>query len=149
MIETTDTILARTTALVPLLRTSAADAERDRKASPEVLDALADAGVFKMTAPKAFGGQEASFQTQCDVLAEVARGCPSTSWVATIYSAMTWLASAFSDEAQQEILEDRDPRISGVFSPTGTATPKDGGYVVSGRWPFNTGGFGSKWTVLV
>src|SRR5262245_10360223 len=148
MIETTDTILARTTALVPLLRTSAADAERDRKASPEVLDALADAGVFKMTAPKAFGGYEVDFQTQCDVLAEVARGCPSTSWVATIYSAMSWLVGVFPDQAQEEIFATRDPRIAGVFSPTGTATPKDGGYFVNGRWPFNTGCHGAQWTVL-
>ena len=52
------------------------------------------------------------------------------------------------DEAQQEIFASRDPRISGVFSPTGTATPVDGGYRVSGRWGFNTGGQGSNWTVV-
>jgi alkylation response protein AidB-like acyl-CoA dehydrogenase len=54
-----------------------------------MLDALREACVFRMTAPKRFGGQEVDFQTQCDVLAEIARGCPSTSWVATIYSAMS------------------------------------------------------------
>jgi 3-hydroxy-9,10-secoandrosta-1,3,5(10)-triene-9,17-dione monooxygenase len=142
-------LVLRAASLIPMLRAQAEATEKKRLVSADILDTLADAGVFRMTAPVKYGGQEASFQTQCDVLAEVARGCPSTSWVATIYSAMTWLASVFSDEAQQEILEDRDPRISGVFSPTGTATQKDGGYVVSGRWPFNTGGFGSKWTVLV
>jgi 3-hydroxy-9,10-secoandrosta-1,3,5(10)-triene-9,17-dione monooxygenase len=114
----------------------------------ESLDALAGAGVFKMCAPKRYGGAEADFQTQCDVLAEVARGCPSTSWVATIYSAMGWLAGALPDEAQQEIFDGHDPRIAGVFSPTGTAVRKDGGIVVNGRWPFNTGCHGAKWTVL-
>ena len=142
-------LVSRAAALVPMLRAQAEATERDRRVSDAVLDTLSEAGVFRMTAPVRYGGDEASFQTQCDVLAELARGCPSTSWVATIYSAMTWLVGAFSDEAQQEILGDRDPRVSGVFSPTGSATPKDGGYVVSGRWPFNTGGFGSKWTVLV
>ena len=66
-------------------------------------DALSEAGVFRMSAPKRFGGYEADFQTQCDVLAEIARGCASTSWVGTIFSAMAWLASVFPDEAQEEL----------------------------------------------
>jgi alkylation response protein AidB-like acyl-CoA dehydrogenase len=69
--------------------------------------------------------------------------------VATIYSAMAWVAAVFPDQAQEEVFADRDPRISGVFSPTGAAVRKDGGFVVNGRWPFNTGCHGSKWTVIV
>ena len=111
-------------------------------------DALSDAGIFSMTAPKRYGGAEVDFQTQCEVLAHLARGCPSTSWVATIFSAMSWLVGTFPDQAQDEIFADRDPRISGVFSPTGTGVPKDGGLVVSGRWGFNTGCHGARWTVL-
>jgi alkylation response protein AidB-like acyl-CoA dehydrogenase len=61
---------------------------------------------------------------------------------------MSWLASVFPDEAQQEIFASGDPRISGVFSPTGTAVRKDGGLVVNGRWGFNTGCHGADWTVL-
>jgi hypothetical protein len=36
--------------------------------------ALSEAGVFRMTAPRRFGGFEADFTTRCDVLAHVARG---------------------------------------------------------------------------
>ena len=141
-------LVAQATALVPLLRRHAASAEKARRVPQESLEALSQAGIFKMTAPKAYGGVEADFQTQCDVLAEIARGCPSTSWVATIYSAMSWLVGVFPDEAQQEIFATRDPRISGVFSPTGTAVAKDGGFLVNGRWGFNTGCHGANWTVL-
>jgi 3-hydroxy-9,10-secoandrosta-1,3,5(10)-triene-9,17-dione monooxygenase len=141
-------LVAQATALVPLLRRLAASAEKARRVPQESLEALSQAGIFKMTAPKAYGGIEADFQTQCDVLAEIARGCPSTSWVATIYSAMSWLVGVFPDEAQREIFATGDPRISGVFSPTGTAVPKDGGFLVNGRWGFNTGCHGARWTVL-
>ncbi|HEY7446373.1 MAG TPA: acyl-CoA dehydrogenase family protein [Vicinamibacterales bacterium] len=141
-------LVQRVAALVPMLRKNAAAAEAARRVSEESYDALSQAGVFRMMAPKRFGGDEADFQTQCDVLAEVGRGCPSTSWVATIFSAMGWLTGVFPDEAQEEIFADRDPRISGVFSPTGTAVRKGGGLVVNGRWPFNTGGHGARWTVL-
>ena len=142
------TLVDRAAALVPVLLERAPAAEQARRVSDASFDALSKAGVFRMTAPKRYGGAEADFQTQCDVLAHLARGCPSTSWVATIFSAMSWLASTFPDQAQDEIFADGDPRISGVFSPTGTGVRKDGGLVVSGRWGFNTGCHGAKWTIL-
>ena len=141
-------LVARTAALVPMLRASAADTEKARRVGPATLDALSEAGVFKMLAPKRYGGDEADFQTQCLVLATIALGCPSTSWVATIYSAMAWVAGVFPDQAQEEVFANRDPRISGVFAPTGTAMPADSGWIVSGTWGFNTGCHGSEWTVL-
>jgi alkylation response protein AidB-like acyl-CoA dehydrogenase len=144
----TKEIVQRAAALVPMLRESAAETERARRVPDEHFDALSEAGVFRMTAPKRFGGDEVDFETQCEVLAELARGCPSTSWVATIFSALTWVASTFPDEAQEEIFASGDPRISSVFSPAGTAVRKDGGFVVSGRWPFNTGCHGAEWTIV-
>ncbi len=142
------TIVERATTLVPRLRQAAPAAERAGRVADETFDALAAAGIFSMTAPRRYGGIEADFATQCDVLAELARACPSTSWVATIFSAMTWLVATFPDEAQAEVLGSGDPRINGVFSPTGRGEPRDGGLVVSGRWGFNTGRHGAHWTIL-
>jgi alkylation response protein AidB-like acyl-CoA dehydrogenase len=143
-----DALIGRAAALVPMLREQAAANETNRRLSPEVFDALSAADVFRMTAPKRFGGLEADFITQCRVLAEIARGCGSASWVATIFSAMSWLVGTLSDQAQEEIFDTRDPRISGVFSPTGKAVRTSGGFIASGRWGFNTGGHGSNWTVV-
>jgi alkylation response protein AidB-like acyl-CoA dehydrogenase len=141
-------LVERAAALVPMLRERARETESARRLSQDQFDALAEAGLFRMMAPLRYGGYEADFQTQVDALAEIARGCPSSSWVATILSAMTWFVGVFPDEAQEEILAQGDPRVSGVFSPTGTATPTDGGFVVNGRWGFNTGGHGSDWVVV-
>jgi len=146
--ETPVRLVERAAALVPMLRERAGAAEQARRVAPETFDALSEADVFRMAAPRRFGGYEVDFQTQCDVLAQIARGCPSTSWVATILSAMSWLAGVYPDEAQEEVFASRDPRISGVFSPTGTAVRQDGGYVVNGRWGYNTGGHGSDWTFV-
>jgi len=145
---TPSTVLERTTALLPQLRDGALANEQARRVLPEIFEALSGAGIFRMTAPKKWGGDEVDFRTQCDVLAEVARGCPSASWVATIFSAMSWLAGTYPEAGQEEIFAGGDARISGVFSPTGTAVRKDGGFVVNGKWGFNTGGQGSNWTVL-
>ena len=64
-----------------------------------------------------------------------------------IYSAMSWLAATFPDEAQEEIFADGDPRISGV-SPNRDRYEKGRRIVVNGRWGFNTGCHGAKWTIL-
>lgn len=146
--DTNERLIEQAAALVPTLRERAAAAEQARRLPPETFDLLSEADVLRMTAPKRFGGYEADFLTQCEVLAHVARGCPSASWVATILSAMSWVAGTYPDEAQEEIFDSHDPRISGVFSPTGTAAPKNGGYVINGRWGYNTGGHGSNWTVV-
>jgi alkylation response protein AidB-like acyl-CoA dehydrogenase len=146
--ESNARLVHRSAALVPLLRERAAASEQARRLPPETFDALSEADVFRMTAPKRFGGHEADFLTQCEVLAEIARGDASASWVATILSAMSWLAGTFPDEAQEEVFASGDPRISGVFSPTGTSVAAPGGFVINGRWGYNTGGHGSEWTVL-
>jgi alkylation response protein AidB-like acyl-CoA dehydrogenase len=147
-VPTAEELVGRAAALVPMLRENAVETEKARRVLPEHFEALSEAGIFKMCAPKRYGGYELDFQTQCDVLAQIARGCPSTSWVATIFSAMGWLAAVYPDEAQEEIFATGDPRISGAFSPTGTGTRKDGGLVFSGRWPYNTGCHGAQWTYL-
>jgi alkylation response protein AidB-like acyl-CoA dehydrogenase len=145
---TAEDVRGRAEALVPALRERAQAAEAARRVPAESFDELGEAGVFKMCAPKRFGGYELDFKSQIDVLAVVARGCPSTSWVATIFSAMGWLAGCFPDEAQEEIFADGDPRISGVAAPMGSATRVDGGIRFSGRWAFNTGCHGARWTWL-
>jgi 3-hydroxy-9,10-secoandrosta-1,3,5(10)-triene-9,17-dione monooxygenase len=143
-----DELRDRARALVPVLKDRAAASEQARHLLPETYDALADAGLFRMCVPERFGGYEADFETQCDVLATIATGCPSSSWVATIFSAMAWLAATLPDEAQEEILGPGDPRISGGLSPTGTAAPTGGGVVLHGAWPYNTGNFGATWVVV-
>jgi alkylation response protein AidB-like acyl-CoA dehydrogenase len=141
-------LVERAKALVPMLRENAIATERAGRIPDVHFDALSEAGVLRMCAPKRYGGFEADFQTQCDVLAELARGCASTSWVATIFSAMAWLASVFPDEAQEELFAGGDPRMSGAFAPTGTGVREGDGWMINGRWGFNTGCHGGKWTFI-
>lgn len=141
-------LLERVEALVPLLRANAARTEEGRRVVEENIDALTQAGVFRMTVGARYGGYESSLPTQYDVLAAIASGCPSTGWVATILTAMLWNAGMFSDEAQDEVFADPRVRIASVFALGGEAREADGGVIVSGRWPFNTGCLHSQWAIL-
>src|SRR5205085_7241118 len=62
------TLIERTSKVVPLLRRNAEQAEKARHVPQDSLDALGEAGVFRMMAPKKFGGEQADFHTQCRVL---------------------------------------------------------------------------------
>lgn len=141
-------LLERTRALVPLLRENAQRTEEGRRVVDENIEALTDAGVFRMTVGRHFGGYQSSLQTQYEVLAAIASGCPSTGWVATILTAMLWNAGMFADEAQEEVFADPRVRVASVFAVGGEGRAVDGGVLVSGRWPFNTGCLHSQWAIL-
>jgi len=141
-------LIDRTRELLPLLRENAARTEELRRVADENVAALIDAGVFRMTVARHYGGYESDLETQYEVLSAIATACPSTSWVATILTAMLWLAGTFPDEAQDEVFADPRVRVASVFSIGGAARAVDGGVVLSGRWPFNTGCHHAQWAIL-
>ena len=49
-------LIARAAALVPLLRKNAAQTEQDRRVVEENIQALREAGLFKIAVPRRFGG---------------------------------------------------------------------------------------------
>jgi alkylation response protein AidB-like acyl-CoA dehydrogenase len=148
MTQTADGLLERTQAILPVLAANAARTEELRRAVPESIEALTEAGVFRMTVAKHYGGYESDLLTQYDVLSAISSACPSTGWVATILTAMLWNMGMFSDEAQDEVFADPRARIASVFAPGGHASRTGGGVRVSGRWPFNTGCHHAQWAIL-
>ena len=74
-------LMAKATALVPLLRAKAAETEGAQRIPDEVIAAVEQAGLFRMRAPKRFGGYEADLRTYMDVVTEPGRGCGSTGWI--------------------------------------------------------------------
>ena len=138
-------VLSRVNALVPVLRHRARATEQARHMLPENLKALVDAGVFRLTMPRDQGGYEAPFALVSDVLSEIARGCPSTGWIASIFCAAASWPAMLSDEAADEIYSTPDLRISALIATTGTAVPVEGGVRLAGKWRWNTGGRHSQW----
>ncbi|MFD0019910.1 acyl-CoA dehydrogenase family protein [Streptomyces sp. NPDC058382] len=136
-------------ALVPLLRDNAARTEADRRVAEENIEALAGAGLFRLTVPRRFGGHQADFRTFLDVTSELARGCGSTSWVTTLVNVCNWMVGLYPDRAQQEVWgEDPDARVCGVLAPSATSRAVDGGLVVTGRWGFASGSLHAQWATL-
>lgn len=66
-------MLDRVRAIAPLIQTNAADAERDRQLSKATVQAMTDAGLYRMSVPLALGGLETDPLTIMRVLEEVSR----------------------------------------------------------------------------
>src|SRR5579863_1648535 len=72
----------------PLIRTHAADAERERRLPDVVAEAMRDCGLYRLWRPQAFGGLEADPMTACQVLEEVSRIDSAAGWVLQLSSAI-------------------------------------------------------------
>lgn len=138
-------LVRRASELVPLLQQNALWAEENRRLHEDTVAALADAGLLKMRVPSRFGGYESDMRTVVDVISEVARGDGAAAWTLSVWSISAWMAGLFPDHVQDEIFANENVRISGILGPTAVAVPVDDGYVVNGKWSFNSGVQQAQW----
>ena len=144
---TAEQLVGATRALLPLVRQCGPRAERERRLPQAVARALAEAGICRMLAPRAVGGLEIDPVTQLDVLYELSRADGATGWVAQVYSSVSHLAGFLPPGVGREIYG-RNPNaiISGTLAaPYGRAVAVEGGYRVTGRWPYASGCQGADW----
>jgi alkylation response protein AidB-like acyl-CoA dehydrogenase len=141
-------VVARVTALVPLIREHAEKSSEERRVVPEVVEALEEAGLFKLLVPRRLGGLETNLRTTMECVAEVGRGDGSTAWAVALLNVCTWFSTTFSDEAQQEMFSTPEAKACGIFSPPLKSEKVDGGYLVSGRWAYSSGSFAATWATL-
>ncbi|QFZ19897.1 acyl-CoA dehydrogenase family protein [Saccharothrix syringae] len=132
-------LVDRVRALLPLLRANAARCTAERRVPRENLEALRETGIFHVALPRHLGGLECDVRTKLAALTELARGCGSTAWVSAIYLDSAFLLTKFPDEVQEEVFADRRAFHCTTLATPGRAVAVDGGYAVSGRWPFSSG----------
>src|SRR6187399_1088600 len=138
--------MARATSLRPLLERNADRTDAQRRLPDEVVQALKESGLCALMVPKRFGGYQTSVRTYIDVMSELGRGCGSTAWVASLINVCAWLAALFPERAQRDIWEpDPDAWVAGSLAPNGAAVPVDGGWRVTGRWPWASGSLHAQW----
>jgi 3-hydroxy-9,10-secoandrosta-1,3,5(10)-triene-9,17-dione monooxygenase len=144
-------LVARAEALIPLLRRNALEAEYLRRLPDETIEALHDAGLLRIARPAHRGGYASDPATIARVTTAIASGCPATAWVAMIYNTVVHLAELLPEQAMEEVYAEPDPRIAAVFGRTGALLDEvEGGWRVrgQGRWPFNSGCHHAQWDLL-
>lgn len=144
-----DELVARAAKLVPYIREHAAEGAANRQVSNEVIDALQAEGLLNLFVPRRLGGQEATMHTIVDVLSELSRGDGATGWITSLLNAGTWFGTTFAEQAQNDVFgSNPNARVSAIFTPGSSAKRVEGGYIISGRWPWASGGFAANWAAL-
>ena len=142
-------LLARIEDIRPILERNADQTETERRIPQENIDALIAAGAFKVMVPRRFGGYEMTIREKLEVSAAVAESCGSTAWVVALTNVCNWMAGTLGDQAQEDIWgENPDARVAGVLNPSADVRKVDGGYEISGKWPWASGSLHADWALV-
>ena len=137
-------------ALAPRLAERAAKSEELRRIHPDTVKDLHEAGLMRLMQPARFGGAELGLETAMDVVLELCKGCASTAWVYSNLCSHAWNIGQFELQAQEDVWgSDPDAlAATGLAFPCGKAKPVEGGYRISGKWPFASGVDASSWMLV-
>ncbi len=128
-------------------RAGADEAERGRRLPPETVTALADAGMFTLCLPTAYGGPGVSPVDAVDAITGVAHGDGSAGWCAGIASTTSSLAAFVEPEVARKIFTSPGTASGGVFAPNARGVRVGDHYRVTGRWQWGSGTQHCDWIV--
>ncbi len=138
-------VLEAMRALAPKLAERAREVEQLGTFPQDLYDDFVATGVLRMSVPEQFGGYELSLAETNPIVIEAARADGSAGWLAMIAQHLPGLLLKLNERGYNELFADGPDchaRLAGA--PTGVAVPTDGGYILSGKWAFASGGPGSK-----
>ncbi|MGW8202291.1 acyl-CoA dehydrogenase family protein [Sphingomonas bisphenolicum] len=141
--ETTDPAIRAVEAaksFVPRIKELARKMELDRRVDSDLIMDMDAAGLFSVVQPRMWGGAGLGPRELSDVLEVLGGADCSTAWIAAFYNVHnSWLAR-FPRETQQQLYGNGDSvRCAATFAPPGMAERVDGGYRITGRWPYCSG----------
>src|SRR5215813_10234702 len=134
--------------LAPQIAACADESERARRLPLPLVEAMAQAGLFRLWIPRTLGGEETDPMTLVRVVEEVSRADGAAGWCLAIGGEYGVFGGYLPSDAACEIFGS-DPlvRTAGALRPFGTAVVVDGGYRATGRWPLGSGCQHSAWIV--
>jgi indole-3-acetate monooxygenase len=130
----------------PIIREHNAEAERERRLSRPVLDALYETGLLRMFTPRSLGGFEANPITRALVVEEVSGHDTAAGW--TLENPLDWayFCARLPDQGAEEIYgRGADILIAAQYGRPLNATSTEGGYRISGRAPFLSNCYDADW----
>jgi indole-3-acetate monooxygenase len=138
--------VANARALGPTIAAAAPRIEADRTLPPDVVDALHEARLFRMLVPRAYGGDEVSPVDYVQAIEEIAKADASTAWCIGQTSVCSTISKAMLPHVADEIFK-KDPRGVLAWGPTSNAkaVAVDGGFRITGVWPFASGSRHATW----
>jgi alkylation response protein AidB-like acyl-CoA dehydrogenase len=132
----------------PLIAEHAAAAEANRQLSGAVYQAMYDAGLYAMMAPKAYGGLELH-PTECvQVWEAIAKIDAAAAWNLVMNQAIAAYSAWLPPRGVADLFASGVPTIAGALHPPAKAVRTGGGWRITGQVPFASGCHHVQWLVM-
>jgi indole-3-acetate monooxygenase len=133
----------------PILEDCEPRAVAERRFPLEGIEAMMDAGLFRLALAKEVGGEESHPVIEMEVYEAIARISVSAAWNLLVGNIHTSWASAYlSDEAVAAIFPaGHRTVVAGQAAPVGKGRKVDGGYRVTGRYSWGSGMTHCEWVL--
>ncbi len=111
----------------------------------ELFSELASLGLFRLWLPKELGGVELPALGFMEVVEAAAALDGTIGWLVGNGGGMSRIGAFLPTESADEIFADPEAFVVSATGATGRAVRVDGGYRVTGRWPFGSGARHATW----
>jgi alkylation response protein AidB-like acyl-CoA dehydrogenase len=137
--------IARARALIPLLQAAADRIDAKNELPPDVLDAMFDAGMFKLLLPRAYGGSELKPIDFIQCVEAIAQGDASVAWCMNQGSGCSMASAYMEPDVAREIWGGRRDVVAWGQGPGAKAFRAEGGWLVTGTGSFASGSRHATW----
>ena len=138
--------LSEARAIGSLLREEAPKTEALGQLTPVVVEALHARGLYRTLLPRSLNGSFVGLETFVKIMETLAAADASTAWCVGQASGCS-MAAAYVDAPVAKAIWGDDPRgvLAWGFLIEGRAKVVPGGYQVTGKWAFGSGGHHASW----
>ena len=133
------------TELAPIVSRLRDEIERERRLPTGLVETLRKLGFFSLWLARDFGGPELSLTDFVRVIEALARHDGSVGWCTMIAAVYSYFSGFLPEPVARRIFVNEKAAVAGSFVPIGKAEIVDGGYRVTGRWPYGSGINHSEW----
>lgn len=145
---TVSDLLEKVGEIAPVLESGANESEAECHLAASSVEALHEAGFFKLWWPEELGGTGAGLADGVAVIEALAEVDTSSAWNVAVGTTHDGFAGAYLPEhAVETIFADERVVIAGQMAPVGQVERVNGGLKVSGRWSFGSGIHQATWVL--
>jgi alkylation response protein AidB-like acyl-CoA dehydrogenase len=142
-------VLDRARALIPRVNARARAAAAARMLPAETIAEYRAAGILRILQPRRFGGMQGRFSLFSRIVEELTHGCASSGWVYAVLAEHQWIIAQYPEPAQIDVWgADPEAVAASSLAPRAAAKPVDGGWRLSGRYPFSSGCDYAQWAII-
>jgi len=140
-------VLERVRAVAPVLREAGPEADRERRLPDRAARAMAEAGLYRLSVARAFGGDELAPAGLVHAIEAVSEADSAAGWNLMIGLETAGIASGHATDEAGHAIWVRDPQVilAGALRPSARAIRTGNGWRVTGRWPFASGCHNAGW----